>query len=102
MKSKTHLIYCSKHGFALYHEWINVTAVQTTTCGCLPSKTIKSLKEVKQIVSKNKYPTWVKSLTFKDLSFYILGYRNHFWRLQHLKYKLQNIWHNLTNLSEER
>ena len=97
----THLIYCDKHGFALYREAIDYSALPIASCGCFPSKTL-NLKEVIEIVGKIRHANWNKSLRFKDLHFYIVGYRNHFWPLQNLKYKISTFWYNLTHLFSER
>ena len=51
MKHLTHLIYCDKHGFALYREAIDYSALPIASCGCFPSKTL-NLKEVIEIVGK--------------------------------------------------
>ena len=94
MKHKTHLIYCAKHGFALYHETLDITAMQLADCGCFPSKSL-TLKEVIELVGKIRHATWSKSLKFKDLHFYVVGYRK---PLQNLKYKIGTFWYNLTHL----
>jgi len=102
MRSKTYLAWCPHHGFVTSTELFDVTYLPTASCGCFGCKTIKSLKEAIKIAGKLKYSTWHKNIKIgNSLFIQILGYKDHFWPLKRIQYKLQTIWRNLRNIGEE-
>lgn len=106
MKVKRYLVFCPIHGFATFTELLNVTALQSASCGCWSYEVVKTMRDAINKAGLIRHPKWGHSFGKKNFRILIMAYEGSvFLRLrfkwQTLWYKLETVWHNLLNIFNE-